>query len=105
MLFKKIDIKSQDAMPSGIDFFDTPMTNVAVDKSEEREFILKNAISSVPYIFQINTGTQYMDPKSVRIGTRWKLRVKTSGDSGFRNISRTLDGTKQIIEYIGLVNG
>ena len=104
MLFKKIDGKSPDAMPSGLDLFSTPMTQVAIEKSEEREFILQNAIHSHPYIFIIHTGAQMMDPKSVRIVTRWKLKVKKSSDSAFRNI-KIADTDANKIELISVVNG
>lgn len=110
MLFKKIDPNSKDTIVPGLDLFSTPMTQVAIEKTEEREFLLKNPIESPPYIFQLNTANQMMDPKSIKIMTRWSIKIKEG--STWRNL-RTEDsettGTsgKQVIkqDYVAPING
>src|SRR4051812_8584821 len=89
MLYKKIDKNSAEAIPSGLLLFDMPLTQVAIEKSEDKEFLPLNPIDLPPFNFIIHTGTQYMDPRSLRVLTRWSLTVKGKGEDEARKIKKT----------------
>ena len=78
-LYSKIDKASAELLPSGLDYFSTPPTQVAVEKTYEREFLTLNPVMNSPYNFRVLTGTGYMIPNRTRIVTTWtmKKRVRT----------------------------
>lgn len=97
MLYKKIDGRSLDALPPGLNFFDMNVTNVAIEKAVEREFLTLNPIASAPYNFTFNTGTSYMDPRSVKLVTKMKMTKIETGKTTESNL--TTD------DKVGFVNG
>lgn len=83
MLYKKLDKNSLEAMPDGLsDLFNMPPTDVAFQRAHEREFMTLNPHTQAPFNFKIVTGTQYMDPRSVRLVTKFKImKTKDKVDS------------------------
>ena len=76
MNYQKLDPTSAEALPSGMDLFSTPLTQVAIERTYEREFLTMNPRSDTPYTFRILTGTGFMVPNRTRIVTSWVLRKK-----------------------------
>lgn len=81
MLYKKIDRDSLETLPPGLSgLFGMPLTNAAIEKAYERKFMPSNPINMAPYHIKVFTGTSYMDPRSIRLVTRFRLmKIATAG--------------------------
>jgi hypothetical protein len=77
MLYKKIDVTSGDSIPMGLDLFGIPSTEVAVERTYERELLLQNPVTHTPHIFKVATGTSFMDPTKTRLVTQWRMWKKS----------------------------
>lgn len=82
MKYKKIDKSSPDSIPESLDLFSTPFTQVAVEKTYEREFLTLNPVNEAPYNFKILTGSSFMVPNKTRIVTQWQLSKKDVETTG-----------------------
>ena len=89
MLYKKVDPTSLDAMPGGLDLFTSPFTQVAIERTFEREFLTLNPHTQPPFHFKVLTGTSFMDGRKTRLVTRWKLMKKTTGSDTWVNVKDT----------------
>src|SRR4051812_36174527 len=89
MLYKKVDPTSMDAMPGTLDLFTTPFTQVAIEKTFEREFLHLNPQNITPLQFKVLTGTSFMDGRKTRIVPRWRMTKTSPGSSTAKNLEST----------------
>jgi hypothetical protein len=53
MLFKKIDASSANAISGALAIFETPPSNVGINRSVYREILTLNPITDVPFHFKV----------------------------------------------------
>lgn len=100
MLYKKIDPSSGDSIPAGLDLFNLPDTEVAVERTYERELLLLNPVGQSPFNFKISTGTSFMDPTKTRIVTQWRMWKKAKADN--TNNWKPIEATDNITTINGM---
>lgn len=88
MLYHKINKNSAEALPSGLDLFSVPFTQVAVEKTYEREFLTLNPKNDPPFNFRVLTGSAYLIPNRTRVVTRWRLQ-KLEYDTTLKKLKDT----------------
>lgn len=82
MQYKKIDKLSPDGVPEGLNFFSTPFTQVAIEKTYEREFQTLNAVKNPPWNFKILTGHAFLDGPKTKIVTALRLEKRDTIGEG-----------------------
>ena len=82
----KLDEKSGSSIPNNINYFETELTNVAIDKTYEREFITLNPINEAPHQFIVLSGASYIDPSKTRVVTTWNLKKREKGKTEWVNV-------------------
>src|SRR5689334_14971520 len=70
----KIDSDSSKAVPSEIDYFTVPVTNVGVESSRVVEVTTSNSVQTVPYEFRISNSKNFIDLQRTRLLVRCSIR-------------------------------
>ena len=111
MLFKKIDVSSDNSVTSALDLFSTPPTDVSISNSQYREFLTLNPINSTPYHFKIHPITSFIDLSKCYIFTELKI-VRVNLDGTNSNLDATdvvapiqLPGATFIKNLVVTING
>lgn len=79
MLYKKIDKRSLDSIPVGLDLFSTPFTQVAIEKTYEREYLTQGSPKITPHTFKVLTGSSFLAGQKTRLVTTWSMKKIPSG--------------------------
>lgn len=102
MKYKKVDKASPDSLPDSLDLFSTPFTQVAAEKTYEREFQTLNPVNEAPYNFKIMTGSSFMVPDKTRVVTTWQMFKKDVPEVGKTTEWTNTSSTDQINVINGL---
>lgn len=74
MTFHKIDKDSPDTLPSSLDLFTIPATNVAISNSEIRQYLTLNALIDPPYRFKIFSSNSFLDLSRFNLLVEFRIR-------------------------------
>lgn len=101
MLYRKVDKSSADSIPIGLNYFNMPDTEVAVERSYERELLSLNPLSQTPFQYKLHTGSAFCDGTKSRVYVQMRFLKKAKTDPDLPEKWVGVEASDEV----GIVNG